>query len=54
MGPGDVIVILTGTLRWLGEIDGTNEYVEIQVPNVDPAPGRDRAEVKPRALQGGR
>lgn len=42
---GDVIVNPPGTPHWLSEIDGTIEYVEIRVPNVDPAPGVERAEV---------
>jgi hypothetical protein len=45
VGPGDVIVNLPGTPHWLSQIDGTIEYVEIAVPNVDPAPGIERAEV---------
>ena len=52
IGPGDVIVNLPGTPHWLNQIDGTIEYVEIQVPNVDPAPGIERAEVKAKARQG--
>jgi len=44
---GDVIVTPPGTPHWLSEIDGTIEYVEIRVPNVDPAPGVERAEVAP-------
>lgn len=47
VGPGDIVVNLPGTPHWLSEIDGTIEYVEIQVPNVDPAPGVERAEVVP-------
>ena len=47
VGPGDVVVNLPGTPHWLREIDGTIEYVEIAVPNVDPAPGVERAEVRP-------
>ena len=47
VGPGDVIVNLPGTPHWLSEIDGTIEYVEIAVANVDPAPGIERAEVLP-------
>jgi hypothetical protein len=47
VGPGDVIVNLPGTPHWLSHIDGTLEYVEIAVPNVDPAPGIERAEVRP-------
>ena len=47
VGPGDVVVNLPGTPHWLSQIDGTIEYVEIAVPNVDPAPGVERAEVRP-------
>ena len=47
VGPGDVIVNLPGTPHWLSQIDGTIEYVEIAVANVDPAPGIERAEVRP-------
>jgi hypothetical protein len=47
VGPGDVIVNLPGTPHWLSQIEGTIEYVEIAVPNVDPAPGVERAEVAP-------
>ncbi|HEY7172374.1 MAG TPA: hypothetical protein VH417_16090, partial [Vicinamibacterales bacterium] len=46
IGPGDVIVNLPGTPHWFSEIDDAIEYVEIQIPNVDPAPGIERAEVK--------
>lgn len=46
IGPGDVIINLPGTPHWLSQIDDTIEYVEIQIPNVDPAPGIERAEVK--------
>ena len=49
VGPGDVIVNLPGTPHWLSEIDGTIEYVEIAVANVDPAPGIERAEVRAAA-----
>lgn len=52
VGPGDVVVNLPGTPHWLSAVDGTIEYVEIQIPNVDPAPGVERAEVRP--AQGGR
>ena len=45
IGPGDIIVNLPGTPHWLSDIDGTIEYVEIAVANVDPAPGIERAEV---------
>jgi quercetin dioxygenase-like cupin family protein len=47
VGPGDVLVNLPGTPHWFSEIDGTIEYVEISVPNVDPVPGVERAEVLP-------
>jgi len=46
IGPGDVVVNLPGTPHWLSQIDGSIEYFEIQIPNVDPAPGIERAEVK--------
>lgn len=46
VGPGDVVVNLPGTPHWLSQIDGSIEYFEIQIPNVDPAPGIERAEVK--------
>ena len=49
IGPGDVIVNLPGTPHWLSEIDGSIEYFEIQIPNMDPAPGVERAEVLPPA-----
>lgn len=49
IGPGDVVVNLPGTPHWLSQIDGAIEYFEIQIPNVDPAPGIERAEVKPKA-----
>ena len=49
VGPGDVVVNLPGTPHWLSQIDGTIEYVEIAVANVDPAPGVERAEVRPAA-----
>jgi hypothetical protein len=45
IGPGDVIVNLPGTPHWLSQIDGAIDYFEISVPNVDPAPGVERAEV---------
>jgi hypothetical protein len=48
IGPGDVIVNLPGTPHWLSQIDGVIEYFEIRIPNVDPAPGIERAAVKPR------
>jgi hypothetical protein len=47
VGPGDIIVNLPGTPHWLSDIDGSIEYVEIAIPNVDPAPGIERAEVRP-------
>jgi len=47
IGVGDVIVNPPGTPHWLSEIDGAIEYVEIRVPNVDPAPGVERAEIAP-------
>ncbi len=48
IGPGDVIVTPPGTPHWLSQIDGVIEYVEIRIPNVDPAPGVERAEVVPK------
>jgi mannose-6-phosphate isomerase-like protein (cupin superfamily) len=54
IGPGDVLVNLPGTPHWLSQIDGTIEYVEIQIPNVDPAPGIERAEMAVKGPQGGR
>jgi hypothetical protein len=45
IGPGDIVVNLPGTPHWLSKIDSTIEYVEIRIPNVDPAPGIERAEV---------
>ena len=47
IGPGDVIVNQPGTPHWLSEIEGEIEYVEIRVPNVDPGPGVERAEIAP-------
>src|SRR6266852_6373772 len=47
IGVGDVIINPPGTPHWLSEIEGAIEYVEIRVPNVDPAPGIERAEVAP-------
>jgi hypothetical protein len=44
IGPGDVVVNLPGTPHWLSDIDSVIEYFEIAVPNVDPAPGIERAE----------
>jgi hypothetical protein len=52
IGPGDVVVNVPGTPHWLSQIDGTIEYFEIAIPNVDPAPGIERAEV--RAAPAGR
>lgn len=46
IGPGDVVVNLPGTPHWLSQIDGSIEYFEVRLPNVDPAPGIERAEVK--------
>ena len=51
IGPGDVIVNLPGTPHWLSEIDSAIEYFEIQIPNIDPAPGIERAEVLPAAAR---
>lgn len=48
IGPGDVVVNLPGTPHWLSQIDGTIEYFEVRIPNMDPAPGVERAEVKPK------
>ena len=48
IGPGDVVVNLPGTPHWLSQIDGSIEYFEIRLPNFDPAPGIERAEVKPK------
>jgi hypothetical protein len=47
IGVGDVIINAPGTPHWLSEIEGEIEYVEIRVPNVDPAPGVERAEIAP-------
>lgn len=47
IGVGDVVINPPGTPHWLSEIDGVIEYVEIRVPNVDPAPGVERAEIAP-------
>ena len=47
VGPGDVVVNLPGTPHWLSEIDDAIEYFEIAVPNIDPGPGVERAEVAP-------
>ena len=51
IGVGDVIINPPGTPHWLSEIDGAIEYVEIRVPNVDPAPGIERAEVAPASTK---
>jgi hypothetical protein len=51
VGVGDVIVSPPGTPHWLSDINGTIEYVEIRVPNVDPAPGIERAEVAPASAK---
>jgi hypothetical protein len=48
IGPGDVVVSPPGTPHWLSKIDGAIEYAEIRIPNVDPAPGIERAEVLPK------
>lgn len=45
IGPGDVVVNLPGTPHWLSQIDGAIDYFEIQIPNIDPAPGIERAEI---------
>ena len=45
IGPGDVVVNLPGTPHWLSDIDDAIEYFEIQIPNIDPAPGIERAEI---------
>jgi hypothetical protein len=49
IGPGDVIVNLPGTPHWLSDIPDAIEYFEIQISNMDPAPGIERAEVLPAA-----
>jgi hypothetical protein len=49
IGPGDVIVNLPGTPHWLSDITDSIEYFEIQIPNMDPPPGIERAEVLPAA-----
>ena len=51
VGVGDVIVSPPGTPHWFSEINGTIEYVEMRVPNVDPAPGVERAEVAPASAR---
>jgi len=45
IGPGDVIVNMPGTPHWLSEIDGAIDYFEVQIGNMDPAPGIERAEI---------
>jgi hypothetical protein len=49
IGPGDVVVNLPGTPHWLSDITDSIEYFEIQIPNMDPAAGIERAEVLPAA-----
>jgi hypothetical protein len=49
IGPGDVVVNLPGTPHWLSDITDSIEYFEIQIPNMDPAPRIERAEVLPAA-----
>jgi hypothetical protein len=49
IAPGDVIVNLPGTPHWLSDIPDAIEYFEIQIPNIDPALGIERAEVLPAA-----
>jgi hypothetical protein len=51
VGVGDIIVSPPGTPHWFSEINGTIEYVEMRVPNVDPAPGVERAEVAPASAK---
>jgi hypothetical protein len=51
IGVGDVIINPPGTPHWLSEIEGAIEYVEIRVPNVDPAPGIERAEAAPASTK---
>jgi hypothetical protein len=51
IGVGDVIINPPGTPHWLSEIEGAIEYVEIRVPNVDPAPGIERAELAPASTK---
>ncbi|HEV2200681.1 MAG TPA: hypothetical protein VGR73_12740 [Bryobacteraceae bacterium] len=51
IGVGDVIINPPGTPHWLSEIDGAIEYVEIRVPNVDPAAGVERAETAPARVK---
>ena len=47
VGPGDVVVNPPGTPHWFSAIDGVIEYFEVAIPNVDPAPGIERAELAP-------
>jgi len=47
IGPGDVVVNVPGIPHWLSDIDSSIEYVEIAIPNVQPAPGIERAEILP-------
>ena len=49
IGPGDVVVNLPGTPHWLSDITDSIEYFEIQIPNIDPAAGIERADVLPAA-----
>jgi hypothetical protein len=51
IGPGDVVVNLPGTPHWLNDIDNAIEYFEIQIPNIDPAPGIERAQTLPTAAK---
>ena len=51
IGVGDVIINPPGTPHWLSEIEGVIEYVEIRVPNIDPAPGIERAQVAPAKVK---
>ena len=51
IGPGDVVVNLPGTPHWFSQIDGAIDYFEVAIPNVDPAPGVERAEVLPAAAK---
>jgi hypothetical protein len=51
VGVGDVIVSPPGTPHWWSKINGSIEYVEITVPNVDPAPGVERAEIAPASAK---
>jgi hypothetical protein len=49
IGPGDVIVNLPGNPHWLSDITDSIEYFEIQIPNMDPAPGIERRSAAPAA-----